>query len=480
MNEFTSIWNTFRIQDVFDILIIALMIYGFLIWFKKTASRFVLAGILLMGLIYVMSRFFQLYMTAVILQGFFAVLFFALIVIFQEELRRFFERIALWGRIRKRTYSASFEHEIEVIIQTAANMAKRKTGGLLVLQGEELLDRHLEGGIRLEGVLSQPLLESIFDPNSMGHDGAVIISQGRVVQFGCHLPLSSNSAEFGNLGLRHTAALGLSERSDALCIVISEEKGTISVALDKKIEVLEKAAALRAILENFYAERFPKEKPRAAVSWIRENAGEKITAVGLAVVLWLGLGYQRETVQREVTVPIEYRNLSPEWIIEEPKATEARVMLTGPAQAFQLYNPSSLKISLDLAQVRQGGQEIALSKSMMRTPANISIVGLKPDRIYINAYKLVPLSAPVDVKTSGSLPAGFSLQKIEVMPSSVTVLVSPRQYKNNIRLRTRAIDMRNITSTVVLTPELIVPTDVRFPGDKMPSVVVTLRVRQRG
>ncbi|MDD2672163.1 MAG: hypothetical protein PHW43_07110, partial [Syntrophales bacterium] len=181
-----------------------------------------------------------------------------------------------------------------------------------------------------------------------------------------------------------------------------------------------------------------------------------------------------------VTVPIEYRNLSPEWIIEEPKATEARVMLTGPAQAFQLYNPSSLKISLDLAQVRQGGQEIALSKSMMRTPANISIVGLKPDRIYINAYKLVPLSAPVDVKTSGSLPAGFSLQKIEVMPSSVTVLVSPRQYKNNIRLRTRAIDMRNITSTVVLTPELIVPTDVRFPGDKMPSVVVTLRVRQRG
>jgi uncharacterized protein (TIGR00159 family) len=479
MNEITSIWNTLRIQDIFDILIISLMIYGFLVWFKKTASRFVLAGILLMGLIYVMSRFFQLYMTAVILQGFFAVLFFALIVIFQEELRRFFERIALWGRIRKKTYAASFEHEIEVIVQTVANMARRKIGGLLILQGEEFLERHLEGGILLEGVLSQPLLESIFDPNSMGHDGAVVISQGRVVQFGCHLPLSSNSAEFGDLGLRHTAALGLSERSDALCIVISEEKGTISVALEKRIKILENAAELRTILERFYAERFPKEKSRAAVSWIRENAGEKITAVGLAVILWIGLGYQRETVQREITVPIEYRNLSSEWIIEEPKATEAKVMLAGPAQAFQLYNPSSLKISLDLAQVRQGGQEIALSKAMIRTPANISIVGLKPDRIYINAYKLLPVSAPVDVRTSGSLPAGISLQKIEVMPPSVPVLVSPRLYRNNIRLRTRPIELKNITSTVALTPDLVIPPEIRFPGEKLPAVVVTVRVKQK-
>jgi len=91
-----AILHTVRIQDIFDIILIAVMIYGLLLWFKKTASRLVLVGIFLLGIVYLMSRFFQLYMTAMILQSVFAVLIFALVVIFQEELRRFFERLALW------------------------------------------------------------------------------------------------------------------------------------------------------------------------------------------------------------------------------------------------------------------------------------------------------------------------------------------------------------------------------------------------
>jgi len=98
-----AILHTVRIQDIFDIILIAVMIYGLLLWFKKTASRLVLVGIFLLGIVYLMSRFFQLYMTAMILQSVFAVLIFALVVIFQEELRRFFERLALWGRIRKKS-----------------------------------------------------------------------------------------------------------------------------------------------------------------------------------------------------------------------------------------------------------------------------------------------------------------------------------------------------------------------------------------
>ena len=105
---------------------------------------------------------------------------------------------------------------------------------MIVLQGNDPLERHINGGTNLDGIVSEPLLESLFDPHSIGHDGAVIIDGNRVTKFGCHLPLSMNTSKYENIGLRHTAALGLAERSDAICIVVSEERGTISLAYHGK------------------------------------------------------------------------------------------------------------------------------------------------------------------------------------------------------------------------------------------------------
>ena len=225
MISFGDFSQNLNIRNLLDIAIIALMIYTLLIWFKERASRFVLMGISLLALIYIAARFFQLYLTTIVLQGFFAILLFVLVVIFQEDLRRLFERIAIWGRIGKKGPDPAARHDIvEIIAHTVANLARARIGALIVIQGEEPLDRHIQGGTLLEGIVSQPLLESIFDPHSVGHDGAVIIDDRCVVRFGCHLPLSDNASQLYGVGLRHTAALGLSERSDALCIVVSEER----------------------------------------------------------------------------------------------------------------------------------------------------------------------------------------------------------------------------------------------------------------
>ena len=329
------------------------------------------------------------------------------------------------------------------------------------------------------GMLSQPLLESIFDPHSPGHDGAVVIDRGKIVQFGTHLPLSSNLQEVGNLGLRHTAALGLSERSDALCIVVSEERGTISIAKDKELRVLDSAAKLKATLDVFYKEKAPREKPRP-LSWFKENFAEKATAVLLACLVWIAFGYQRETVQRDIVVPIEYRNLAQEWIIEEPKITEAKVMLTGPEQAFRLFDTSKIKISLDMSQVRQGGQEIILTKDMVKTPSSVSVVGIKPERIHVIAYRLLKVLLPVEVRTAGNLPPGVTLQKIEVSPSFIQVLTSPRMQKNGVVIHTKPLDLSSINSTAVFTPELLFPPEVRFIGENPPAVAVTIKVRSKG
>jgi uncharacterized protein (TIGR00159 family) len=467
-----------RIQDVFDIAIISVMISALLIWIKDRASRFVFIGISLLGFIYVVAKYFQLYLTTVVLQGFFAILLFVLVVIFQEDLRRFFEHLAILGIIRKRIpRTAPHGQTSEIIAQTVAGFARKHIGALIVIQGNEPLDRHLGGGTELNGTLSEPLLESIFDPHSVGHDGAVVIDGNMVTHFGCHLPLSPNASTQGNFGLRHTAALGLSERSDAICIVVSEERGTISIAQGEQIREVT-AAALKGDLVSYYLSKKPVKKSGPIALWLKENTREKVIAILLACVLWIIFGYQRESLQRDFTVPVEYLNVPPEWIIEEPKIKEAKVMLVGASQAFQLMNTDTLKIALDLSQIQEGRQEITLTKEMIHTSSNLTVVGIKPNRITINASRFVRVSIPIEVVTENEPAPGVTIQKITVNPSYVRVLMPSKSYRNKMKIQTAPINLRSITSTTTVTPKLIIPPDVHFEDKGTPSVKVVIKIRR--
>jgi diadenylate cyclase len=475
LNVFTNL----HIQDIFDILIIWVMTSVVLIWFKERASRFVFIGIGLLGVIYLTARFFQLYLTTVVLQGFFTILLFVLVVIFQEDLRRFFEQLAMWGRLRQKFFERQPVHQAaETIAQAVSNLVRKRIGALIVIKGDDPLDRHLSGGVLLNGSLSQPLLESIFDPHSIGHDGAVVIEGNHVLQFGCHLPLSGNTVGFGPLGLRHTAAVGLSERSDALCVVVSEERGTISIAQGEQIRELANAAALRAELEVFYARKTPKRKTRPVVHWLKENPREKIIALILSCILWIAFGYQKESIQRDFTVPVEYLNVSPDWVIEKPKITDVKIMLMGPPQAFQLLNPDTLKVSVDLSQIGEGWHEIALSQDMVRRPSSLAVVGISPAQIGITASRLIEASLPIQVLTRGRPPDGQFVQKISAEPPDIRVLIPGKLNKNGIRIRTEPIDLGKVTSTTTQEVRLISPSHVQFAGGKLPVVKVTIKLKK--
>ncbi len=479
IDNLLTVFNNLRIQDIFDILIIWIMTSVVLIWFKERASRFVFIGIGLLGVVYLTARFFQLYLTTVVLQGFFAILLFVLVVIFQEDLRRFFEQLAMWGRLRQKFFDKQPVHQAaETIAQAVSNLVRKHIGALIVVTGEDPLDRHLNGGTLLNGALSQPLLESIFDPHSTGHDGAVVIEGDRVLQFGCHLPLSINAGRFGPLGLRHTAALGLSERCDALCIVVSEERGTISLAKGEHIRELVNAAHLRVELESFYAQQAPKRETRPVVHWLRENSREKIIALLLSCILWVAFGYQKDSVRRDFTVPVEYLNVSPDWVIEKPKIIGVKIMLMGPPQAFQLLNPDTLKVSVDLSQVREGSHEIALSKDMVKKPNSLTVVEISPAQIGMTASRLIQASLPIQVITEGRPPAGLSVQKISAAPPDVRVLIPGKLNQNGIRIRTEPIDLGKVTSTTTQEVRLIFPSHVQFAGGRPPVIKVTIKLKK--
>jgi diadenylate cyclase len=464
-----------RISDLFDIAIITILSYVILVWFKKTASRFVLIGIVILAIIYAMARIFHLYLTEYVLQGFFAILIIALIVIFQEDLRRFFERLATWKIVRKIPIGTSPHHDAALISRAIAKIIQKRRGALIVLKGDDLLDRHLRGGLALEGKLSEAILESIFDPHSIGHDGAVLIENSRIAKFGCHLPLSVNIGKFGDLGLRHTAALGLSERCDAICIVVSEENGTVAIAREGTLSTLLNPGDLTEILEQFFHRRVPGGKKGAWLRWISANSWEKAIAIILACGLWFAFGYQTESIRRDYVIPIAYRNLSADWIIEEQKPKEAAVTLMGSEQAFGLLNEDSLKIVLDMTGIKEGEQQLLIGTESLQHPSNMTVVDIKPTKIGFVAHRLIRIDVPIEVKTSGTLSKGLKLQQINVTPATIQVITFMKDIKN-LKIVTEPINLNDISETTILTPQIIFPPEVQFVNGKRPSVEVTIKI----
>ena len=142
------------------------------------------------------------------------------------------------------------------IVRAIEQLIKNRAGALIVLPADQPIDRFTEGGVILNGRLPTPLLLSIFDPSSPGHDGAIVVEGDRVKKFGVHLPLAEKYQMYGNIGTRHRAGLGISEVSDAFTIIVSEERGTITIAHMGELKTLKNIKDLRAMLAEFVREKF--------------------------------------------------------------------------------------------------------------------------------------------------------------------------------------------------------------------------------
>ncbi|MBI4371491.1 MAG: DNA integrity scanning protein DisA nucleotide-binding domain protein [Elusimicrobia bacterium] len=282
--------------DVLDMALVGALIYALLLWFKRTRAAFVAIGLFLLALVYALAYLSGMHMTVGLFQGFFAVFIVAVIVIFQEEIRSAFERLAVWSLTGGVLKSAPTHRQVEILVRSLGDLARDRIGALVVLRGLDPLDRHLSGGWDLNGDLSEALIKSIFDSHSLGHDGALLIEEGRVSRFGVQLPLSKDFAKVTHLGTRHSAALGLSERADALCLAVSEEHGTISTARRGGLKAVDGLEDLQDEIELFFRERLPLQSENVLLRFLSQNWREKLIAAAAAVLLWIffvGIGRGR-------------------------------------------------------------------------------------------------------------------------------------------------------------------------------------------
>jgi len=385
--QWLSLLFEIGLSGLLDILIVTLVIYTFLVVLKRTRrSGLIFTGIVIVGAIYLLARKLNLLLTVALLQGFFAVILVALIVIFQEDLRFFFERMAaLWlerglpGYKRRRTRLP--RKEVEILARTLGDLARGKIGALVVLRGKDSIARHLEGGEDVDGLISESLLKSIFDPHSLGHDGAVVIGAGRIEKFGCHLPLSNNFDRLPRSGTRHAAALGLSERSDAVCLVVSEEQGTISISRQAELRLVSTASELASHLEAFYEEIDPRPKTRSWTQIFRKNYREKALSFGLAAILWIVVGYGSQTVQRTFEVPVRYGALPGNLLVATIAPGKVQVTFSGYRRAFAFIRPEDLKLELDLWDLKKGAHHISVSTHDLSFPPGMEVEDIEPRRV---------------------------------------------------------------------------------------------------
>ncbi|MBQ7847136.1 MAG: diadenylate cyclase CdaA [Clostridia bacterium] len=239
---FSEIWmliSSIDVRDVVDILIVAVLLYMAFTFIRNRRAGKLIVGVVLLLVLQFVARTFDLLTINFVLGNFFEVGMIALIILFQPELRSALEKMGSeplksLKMITDKNYTQKVSQMIDSVCEASCQMAKDKTGALIVIERKTKLGEHINSGTVINADATAPLIENLFFKNAPLHDGAMVIRQGKVYAAGCFLPLSSND-DFKDLGTRHHAAVGVSEVSDAVVVVVSEQTGTISVAIEGRL-----------------------------------------------------------------------------------------------------------------------------------------------------------------------------------------------------------------------------------------------------
>lgn len=271
-----------RWADIVEIVIISFLIYHILVWIKDTKAWSLLKGILVIAVFVLLAAYFEMNTILWIVNNMFSVAVTAVIVILQPELRKAIEELG-----RKNIVSSIFPFEvskslgegrfsdktINEIVKACVEMGKVKTGALIVVEQNQRLSEYERTGIDVDGIVTSQLLINIFEHNTPLHDGAVIIKGNRITSATCYLPLSDNMQLSKELGTRHRAGVGISEVTDSLTIIVSEETGKISVAYEGKLERNLSGDTLKEKLGTI--QNKPEEESRKRILWKGRSKGEK-------------------------------------------------------------------------------------------------------------------------------------------------------------------------------------------------------------
>jgi len=370
-------------RDLVDILFLTIVTYQLYVWFRGTRALRVLIGLVVLGGVYSLAKLWGLFLTTWVFQILWQVLLILLLILFQSEIRQVLEKVSPLRFLRSRR-SVSPGALAKELAQVAFDLAMEKTGALLVFTRDDDPAEFLHSGQTIMALPEPNLIKSIFNHHSPAHDGALILSEGRLTRMGCILPLSEREDLPEQYGTRHRAALGLSENTDAVCLVVSEERGEVATIVGGKITIWQNPGSLAQSLKDWLS---PAEISGPSLKSFFKGAfvgnwRPKLGALGMVTVAWLILASQ-QVIKTSVIVPVRYTNLSKELVLDRNSTHMVNLTLSGRRKSIKALEDREMRVYLDLGVFSAGTHQISLSAKNIDLPLGVMIDRVTPQDIKI-------------------------------------------------------------------------------------------------
>ena len=393
-----SIISNLRIQDIFDIFLMTMLVYHLYLWFWGTKAFKALVGLVALGMVFTVAKSWGLFLTTWVFQILWQVLVILLIILFQSEIRQVLEKVNPLRFFGLRSGGNS-ESWVDGLSNGAFALASKKIGALIVLERQDLVDELVTGGLDLEAVPTGEVLMSIFQKGSPLHDGAVVVKGGKIRKVACYLPLSSREGLPEQWGTRHRAGLGLSERCDAWVVVVSEEKGSVSLMHGGQNAPIADHVQLGRLLRQatVTSKGSGQGIGEKLVSALRQRFRLKLAALAFVSIFWLLLAGQ-QNFEVSLKVPLELKNVPTELKLLDPTNPELQITLRGLRKDASTLNPGNVRAQLDLTLAKWGRRTFRITRDQIILPTDrISIVKIKPSVLKFKFKEL--RSSPAKGKT---------------------------------------------------------------------------------
>jgi uncharacterized protein (TIGR00159 family) len=375
-------------RDLVDILFLTIVAYQLYVWFRESRALRVIIGLVALGGIYSLAKFWGLFLTTWVFQILWQVLLILLLILFQAEIRQVLEKVSpmRYLRSRRRVFKKTFTKELS---QLLFELATDRTGALIVLTRNDNPSEFIHAGQAIMALPDPALIKSIFNRYAPAHDGAVIISQDRITQMGCILPLSEDENLPEKYGTRHRAALGLSELTDAVCLVVSEERSEVATIVEGKIITWQDPAALANNLSEVVggpAIRVPTLKDFFKGVFV-ENWRTKLSALALVTIAWLALASQQEA-ERTLTVPVKHSRIPSHLMLGQGSTPTVDLTLSGRRNTMRTLRDQDVQVRVDVNDMNSGRHLIKLSAKNIYLPFGVKIDRVAPQKIMVNLWPL--------------------------------------------------------------------------------------------
>ncbi len=468
MERFSSFLVAFRWQDGVDIVLSSYILFRLYVLLRGTNASRVLIGMAVLWVFLRVSAFFDLIVTSWAMQGIIAAAALIIVVVFRNEIRLILQARNLkgivWG-FPKRPFSTP----VETLSDAVFEMARRRIGALLVFPGDEELSEHVHGAIPWNGQISKEMILSIFWEGNPVHDGAAVIQGDKVTEVGGLIPLSRREDLPYYYGTRHRAAAGLAELSDALVIVVSEERGQVSAAKGQDIRVVRGKQELQEILEAHAGVSTRQGGHRKAKQL--EMATAALVSLFFIGGVWFSFTQGLDTLIT-LDVPIEYVNRDPGLEILNTSRNSVALELSGSGSLVRAVRPDQVQVRLDLSRAKPGENRMVLGPETVNLPPGVILKNIHAPRVDVTMDLIVRKDLSVKVDWTGKLRDGLILQEVRVDPERIQVQGVKSLLDKTAVVNTEKIDLAVIQESGSILVRLALNPALKLAGGHKDRVLV--------